>query len=200
MDGGGIRAFLRHTKEQHRSHRAAGRLREFRVGPNCKRVRGCASVSLSRPREAPGTGSRSLPGRISAIRCIFLSAGHHDNPRVDALVTQLPLLERQSCPSRKISRRALSEVLAASGTVGILADNNTLLAEGVFVDFFGIPACTTAGLARFALHSGAAVVRGFFTGTRPLRKYRPVLSLRLNWCAPGTTLRIFAKILSASRA
>jgi len=44
--------------------------------------------------------------------------------------------------------------------VGILADNNTWLTEGVFVDFFGIPACTTAGLARFALHTGAAVVAG----------------------------------------
>jgi KDO2-lipid IV(A) lauroyltransferase len=62
--------------------------------------------------------------------------------------------------------------LAANGTVGILADNNTQPAEGVFVDFFGIPACTTAGLARFALHTGAAVVPGFLHWDNALRKYR----------------------------
>ena len=63
-------------------------------------------------------------------------------------------------------------MLAAGGTVGILADHNTLLAEGVFVDFFGIPACTTAGLARFALHTDAAVVPGFLHWDAALRKYR----------------------------
>ena len=33
--------------------------------------------------------------------------------------------------------------------------------EGVFVDFFGTPACTTTGIARVALHTGAAVVPGY---------------------------------------
>jgi KDO2-lipid IV(A) lauroyltransferase len=42
--------------------------------------------------------------------------------------------------------------------VGILADHNTALEEGVFVDFFGIPACSTSGLARIALRTGVPVV------------------------------------------
>jgi KDO2-lipid IV(A) lauroyltransferase len=40
------------------------------------------------------------------------------------------------------------------------------------VDFFGIPACTTAGLARFALHTDAAVVPGFIHWYIATRKYR----------------------------
>ena len=42
----------------------------------------------------------------------------------------------------------------------------------MFVDFFGIPASTTAGLARFALHTGAAVVPGFLHWDKDIRKYR----------------------------
>ena len=95
-----------------------------------------------------------------------------DNPRVDALVTRYRCLSGNSPIEKNQSARAVLKVLAAGGTVGILADHNTLLAEGVFVDFFGIPACTTAGLARFALHTGAAVVPGFLHWDAALRKYR----------------------------
>lgn len=95
-----------------------------------------------------------------------------DNPRVDALVTRYRCLSGNSPIEKNQSARAVLKVLAAGGTVGILADHNTLLSEGVFVDFFGIPACTTAGLARFALHTDAAVVPGFLHWDAALRKYR----------------------------
>ncbi len=49
------------------------------------------------------------------------------------------------------------------------------------MDFFGIPACTTAGLARFALHTDAAVVPVFAHWDQATRKYRlcfyPVVEL-----------------------
>ena len=44
--------------------------------------------------------------------------------------------------------------------------------EGVFVDFFGRPACTTTGIARVALHTDAAVVPGYAYWDENLRKYR----------------------------
>src|SRR5258708_40105859 len=52
------------------------------------------------------------------------------------------------------------KVLKETGTIGILADYNTIPGEGVFVDFFGKQACTTSGIARVALHTDAAVVPG----------------------------------------
>ena len=85
--------------------------------------------------------------------------------------------------------------------MGILADHNTSLAEGVFVDFFGIPACTTAGLARFALHTDAAVVPGFSSlGRTHSGNTGCVLSRKWNSSAQVTTPRIFAKIRSDLRA
>jgi KDO2-lipid IV(A) lauroyltransferase len=57
-------------------------------------------------------------------------------------------------------------------TVGILMDTNMTPPQGIFVDFFGIPACTASGLARIALRTDAAVVPGFTIWDPVLRKYR----------------------------
>lgn len=95
-----------------------------------------------------------------------------DNPRVDALITKYRCLSGNLPIDKNQSARAVLKVLSANGTVGILADHNTGLNEGVFVNFFGIPACTTAGLARFAQHTGAAVVPGFLHWDQAMRKYR----------------------------
>jgi Kdo2-lipid IVA lauroyltransferase/acyltransferase len=68
--------------------------------------------------------------------------------------------------------RTMLRVLKEAGTVGILADQNTMPEEGIFVDFFGKSACTTTGIARVALHTDAAVVPGFAFWDDNLRKYR----------------------------
>ena len=95
-----------------------------------------------------------------------------DNPRVDALINRYRCLSGNRSIYKSEAARAVLKVLGAGGTVGILADQNTALDEGVFVDFFGIPASTTAGLARFALHSDAAVVPGYIFWDAAMRKYR----------------------------
>ena len=74
-----------------------------------------------------------------------------------------------------------------NATVGILMDTNMTPPQGVFVDFFGVPACTASGLARVALHTGAAVVPAFTIWDPVLRKYRVEFDPRWNWCAPATT-------------
>jgi KDO2-lipid IV(A) lauroyltransferase len=68
--------------------------------------------------------------------------------------------------------RGLLSAMKAGETVGILMDTNMTPPQGVFVDFFGIPACTASGLARIALRSDAAVVPGFTVWDPALRKYR----------------------------
>jgi len=95
-----------------------------------------------------------------------------DNARVDRLVNRYRCLCGNAPIEKNRSARSVLTVLRSGGTVGILADHNTLPSEGVFVDFFGTPACTTAGLARFALHTGAAVVPGFLHWDDAARKYR----------------------------
>jgi len=51
-------------------------------------------------------------------------------------------------------------------------DQNMPPEQGVFVDFFGIPACTSTLMARMALRTGAAVVPGFCLWDATLRRYR----------------------------
>src|SRR5258708_34492732 len=65
------------------------------------------------------------------------------------------------------------KVLKETGTIGILADQNTMPGEGVFVDFFGKQACTTTGIARVALHTDAAGVAGGGVWGPNLAEHRP---------------------------
>jgi KDO2-lipid IV(A) lauroyltransferase len=133
--------------------------------------------------QARGKGVLFLTGHMSAWELasfaqalfghpLYFLARAIDNPRVEALITRYRCIGGNLPIEKNQSARAVLKVLAAGGTVGILADHNTLLSEGVFVDFFGIPACTTAGLARFALHTDAAVVPGFLHWDAVLQKYR----------------------------
>jgi Kdo2-lipid IVA lauroyltransferase/acyltransferase len=95
-----------------------------------------------------------------------------DNRRLDALVNRYRGLSGNAPIYKNESARAMLKILKDAGTIGILADQNTMPQEGVFVDFFGAPACTTAGIARVALHTGAAVVPGYAVWDDRLRKYR----------------------------
>lgn len=95
-----------------------------------------------------------------------------DNPRIDALVDRYRCLSGNRPIEKNNAARAMLRVLQEGGTVGILADQNTSLEEGAFVDFFGIPAATTTGLARIALRTDAAVVPGFLFWDDVMRKYR----------------------------
>jgi KDO2-lipid IV(A) lauroyltransferase len=133
--------------------------------------------------QARGKGVLFLTGHMSAWELapfaqalfghpLYFLARAIENVRVDKLITRYRCLGGNLPIEKNQSARAVLKVLAAGGTVGILADHNTLLGESVFVDFFGIPASTTAGIARFALHTDAAVVPGFLHWDSELRKYR----------------------------
>jgi KDO2-lipid IV(A) lauroyltransferase len=95
-----------------------------------------------------------------------------DNPRVDTLINRYRCLSGNTPIDKNQSARAMLKILREGGTVGILADQNASLDEGVFVDLFGVPACTTSGLARLALRTDAAVVPGWVFWDKKIRKYR----------------------------
>ncbi len=94
------------------------------------------------------------------------------NRRVDALIESYRCRSGNRPIEKNRSARAILKVLGEAGTVGILADHNTIPDESVFVDFFGTPASTTSGLARLALRTDAAVVPGFLSWDEGRRKYR----------------------------
>src|SRR5271155_1051298 len=83
------------------------------------------------------------------------------NRKVDSLINGYRCLSGNRPIDKNKSARAILKVLGEAGTVGILMDHNTSLDEGIFVNFFGVPASTSSGLARLALRTDAAVVPGF---------------------------------------
>jgi KDO2-lipid IV(A) lauroyltransferase len=95
-----------------------------------------------------------------------------DNPRVEALISHYRTLSGNIPIQRKSAARDILKALRENEAVGILFDQNTTRSEGVFADFFGIPAATTPAIATFALRTGAAVVPGFLIWDESLGKHR----------------------------
>jgi KDO2-lipid IV(A) lauroyltransferase len=130
-----------------------------------------------------GKGVLFLTGHMSAWELAPFAQALYGNPlhfivrpianaKVDALINHYRCLSGNRPIEKNRSARAVLRVLSEGGTVGVLSDHNTSLEEGVFVDFFGIPASTTSGLARLALRTDAAVVPGFLSWDCERRKYR----------------------------
>lgn len=84
-----------------------------------------------------------------------------DNPLVDAFVNHIRCLHGNRVLHKDDFARGLLQAMHRGDTVGILMDTNMTPPQGVFVPFFGTPACTASGLARVAAHSKAAVLPGF---------------------------------------
>jgi Kdo2-lipid IVA lauroyltransferase/acyltransferase len=95
-----------------------------------------------------------------------------DNRRIDNLVNSYRCASGNRPIFKNESARVMLKILKESGTIGILADQNTMPEEAVFVDFFGKAASTTTGIARVALHTDAAVVPGYAVWDEGLQEYR----------------------------
>jgi len=95
-----------------------------------------------------------------------------DNAPLDRLVNEYRGQSGNRPIFKNEAARTMLKVLKGGGTLGILADQNTMPGEGIFVDFFGKQASTTTGIARVALHTDAAVVPGYAYWDANLRKYR----------------------------
>jgi len=95
-----------------------------------------------------------------------------DNPYLDRLIQTLRTMHGNKAIDKDNFVRGLLAAMKAGETVGILMDTNMTPPQGIFVDFFGVPACTATGLARIALRTDAAVVPGFTVWDPAIRKYK----------------------------
>jgi KDO2-lipid IV(A) lauroyltransferase len=104
---------------------------------------------------------------LSAFAHALLSEPMHlvvrplDNPLIDGLVARRRTLSGNRLIGKKDFARAILTGLKQNEAVGILIDQNSSADSGVFVDFFGTPACAGTGFAKLAAHSGATVIPGF---------------------------------------
>ena len=95
-----------------------------------------------------------------------------DNPYLDRLVTRYRTRSGNRIIPKQDFARSMLAALRAGDTAGILMDQNMTPEQGVFVKFFGIPACTSTLLARMAMRTEAAVVPGFCLWDPTLWRYR----------------------------
>lgn len=94
-----------------------------------------------------------------------------DNPLLDAEATRLRTLSGNRVIEKRDYARGILRALARNEAVGVLIDQNVAASEGIFVPFFGVPACVSTGFAKIAAHSGAAIIPGFALWSEQERRY-----------------------------
>jgi Kdo2-lipid IVA lauroyltransferase/acyltransferase len=94
-----------------------------------------------------------------------------DNPRIEALVDHARGVKGNRTIDKRSAAREMLQILQRRGTLGILVDLNTLDREGIFVDFFGVPASTTFMVAKLARRTGALVLPMFAPWDRVEKRF-----------------------------
>jgi KDO2-lipid IV(A) lauroyltransferase len=123
---------------------------------------------------AKGKGILYLTGHFSSWELLPAAHALHgyplsfitrplDNAPLERYLLSIRESKGNQVINKKNSARQILRNLKSGGTAGILMDHNTSLQEGMFIDFFGIPAATTTSVALFALRTGAPVLPGYLT-------------------------------------
>jgi Kdo2-lipid IVA lauroyltransferase/acyltransferase len=127
-----------------------------------------------------GKGLLYLTGHFSSWELLPIAHALHgyplsfitrplDNSALEQYIHRLRESKGNEVITRRNSSRSILKKLNSNGAVGILMDQNTTFNEGIFVDFFGLPAMTTTSVARFAIHTDAPILPGYLT---PMHKGR----------------------------
>ena len=107
-----------------------------------------------------------------------------DNAFLDDLVFLVRASTGNMPLDKEKAMRQMLRSLQNNMIVGILIDQNMAQREGVFVDFFSRPACTTDGVAQLALRSHAAVIPAFSL-RMPDGRYRLILGREMEILETG---------------
>jgi KDO2-lipid IV(A) lauroyltransferase len=117
--------------------------------------------------ELSGVGHALLCGETMSVVVRPL-----DNPLIDRLVQDRREMVGNRMIGKKEFVRRMLETLKANGTVGIFVDQNSHFDQGVFVNFFGVPARCGTTFAKLAAHTGATVIPGFAVWIEAEQRYR----------------------------
>jgi KDO2-lipid IV(A) lauroyltransferase len=107
-----------------------------------------------------------------------------DNPFLDRIVRYIRSATGNIPVPKKRAMLQMSRCLGRNGTVGVLIDQNVSWKEGIFVDFFGRPACTTDGFAQMALRAETPVIPAFML-RKPDGRYRLIIGEEVNIIRTG---------------
>ncbi len=97
-----------------------------------------------------------------------------DNPLIEEMFVRIRTRFGNQQIDKTNSTMPILRVLRKGGVVGIMADVNSHPKEGVFVPFFGIPACTAGGVAMLAMRSNSVIAPILSVWDKSRRKYRVI--------------------------
>lgn len=124
-----------------------------------------------------------------------------DNPLIDTLIETRRQMSGNRIIEKKDAARGILRALSKNEAVGILIDQNASPDEGMFIDFFGVPACASTAFARIANRTGAAVIPGFALWSeaegRYILRFNPIVELSGD--DQADTARIHSAIEAAIR-
>lgn len=120
-----------------------------------------------------------------------------DNPRIEEMTLRIRTRFGNRPINKTNSALLAVKILREGGFLGALSDVNAHPKEGVFVDFFGVPACTISGPALMAMRSNAAIYPAFCIWDSEKKKYRFVRGAKIE---PSNTGDRKADIVSTTAA
>jgi Kdo2-lipid IVA lauroyltransferase/acyltransferase len=98
-------------------------------------------------------------------------ARRFDNPLLERWVRSVRELHGNRMHDKDEYARGLLAAMKRHEIVAALMDTNMTPPQGVFVNYFGRPACTASGIARVAMRTGAVVLPAFTIWDERQRKY-----------------------------
>jgi KDO2-lipid IV(A) lauroyltransferase len=96
--------------------------------------------------------------RMKRANMVFQALG---NTTLEGLVAWERKYTGNTLISKGGATKKILRLLKENEVIGIMLDQNVSRRKGVFVNFFGRPACTTTGFAALALQTGAPVLPAF---------------------------------------
>jgi KDO2-lipid IV(A) lauroyltransferase len=95
-----------------------------------------------------------------------------DNPMIGDLTVRIRTRFGNTPINKTNSAMLAIKILREGGILGILSDVNAHPKEGVFVPFFGVPACTTSGAAMLAIRSNSWIFPTFCVWDKERKRYK----------------------------
>lgn len=95
-----------------------------------------------------------------------------DNPKIEEMLTRFRTRFGNTPINKTNSAMLAIDILRKGGGLGILSDVNAHPKEGVFVPFFGIPACTPTGAAMIAIRSDSFIFPVVCVWDEPTKRYK----------------------------
>ncbi|HVF22555.1 MAG TPA: lysophospholipid acyltransferase family protein [Pyrinomonadaceae bacterium] len=108
-----------------------------------------------------------------------------DNPKIEVLVDRVRTRFGNLTIDKLSAARSMLKLLRDKGVLGLLPDLNTLDAEAIFVDFFGVPAATNFIMAKLALRTNSQIIPIFAPWSEEKRKYLVIIGPPIRFQSTG---------------